>query len=327
MTPSSSSAQPTLIEQWNQFWFTPIDPATLGVVRIGIGCMLAYSHLVWAIGSDAFFGSQSWLNASAVTAIGNGSWSTSPLWWLQESPALLGLTHMAAFVTAICLAIGLLTRAAAIVSFCFVLAYAHRNPAALYGFDQVIGFMTLYLAIGPSGSTFSLDEYLTPTRHRVRSSIGANVATRLMQLHLCVLYFFAGVSKLKGVTWWNGFAIWGAIANQEYQTVDLTWLASWPIIINLMTQVSVWWEVSYPALVWNRHTRPVMLALAVAVHLGIGACFGMLTFGCAMLLANFTFIPPHVVRTAVTNLKTVLNASSKRQPHLPPMEVTPLPTT
>lgn len=314
MISATPSSRPTLIEHWNQFWFTPTDPATLGVVRIGIGCMLAYSQLVWAIGSDAFFGSQSWLNATAVTAIGNGSWSTSPLWWLQESPALLGLMHMAAFVSAICLALGLLTRGSAAVSFCCVLAYAHRNPAALYGFDQVLGFMTLYLAIGPSGSTYSLDEYLTPTRQRVRSSVGANVATRLMQLHLCVLYFFAGVSKLKGITWWNGFAIWGAIANQEYQTVDLTWLASWPIIINLMTHVSVWWEVSYSALVWNRHTRPVMLALAVAVHLGIGTCFGMLTFGCAMLLANFAFMPPELVRRGESFIREAWTKSASSKP-------------
>lgn len=197
------------------------------------------------------------------------------------------------------------------MSFLCVLTYAHRNPAALYGFDQVLGFLTLYLAIGPSGSAFSVDEFLTPVRQRVRLSVGANVATRLMQLHLCVLYLFAGVSKLKGVTWWNGYAIWGAIANQEYQTVDLTWLASWPIIINVLTHVSVWWEVSYAALVWNRHTRPLMLLLALAVHGGIGACFGMLTFGSSMLVANIAFVDPRFVRSLIERCRDELSSSAR----------------
>lgn len=318
MTTATQAAPDSLAAKWNQFWFTPCDPATLGIVRIGVGLLLCYSQLVWAIGSDAFFGTQSWLNADAVLMVGNGSYSWSPIWLLDQSPALLGLMHVTSFVSAACLAMGLLTRGAAIASFCCLLAYVHRNPAALYGFDQVVGFLTLYLAIGPSGAAFSVDEYLTPQRHRVRSSVSANVALRLMQLHLCVLYFFAGVSKLKGVTWWNGYAIWGAIANQEYQTVDLTWLASWPLIINVLTHVSVWWEVSYPALVWNRHTRPVVLLLAVAVHAGIGSCFGMLTFGSAMLVANSAFLDPRLIRSLVAQCNgkvTSLPANGRSAEH------------
>lgn len=312
MTRDQLSSADSLVAKWNTFWFTPCDPVTLAAVRIGVGALLCYSQLVWAIGSDAFFGSRSWLNVDAVRVIGNGSYSWSPLWLLEQSPALLGLLHVAAFVSAACLALGLLTRGAAIVSFGGVLAYAHRNPAALYGFDQVLGFLTLYLAIGPSGACLSLDEFLTPTRQRVRSSVGANIALRLMQLHLCVLYFFAGVSKLKGVTWWNGYAIWGAIANQEYQTVDLTWLASWPIIVNVLTHVSVWWEVSYAALIWNRHTRPVMLVLAIAVHAGIGMCLGMLTFGAAMLVGNMAFVSPTGIRSLMEHVRSTFSSPKTR---------------
>jgi len=315
MTAIQTSSADSMVAKWNQFWFTACDPVMLCVVRIGVGVLLCYSQLVWAIGSDAFFGSRSWLNADAVRVVGQGAYSWSPLWWLEQSPALLGLLHVSALASAACLTLGLLTRGAAIASFGCVLAYAHRNPAALYGFDQVVGFLTLYLAIGPSGACLSLDEYLTPTRQRVRSSVGANVALRLMQLHLCVLYFFAGISKLKGVTWWNGYAIWGAIANQEYQTVDLTWLASWPILINVLTHVSVWWEVSYAVLIWNRHTRPLMLALAIAVHGGIGLCFGMLTFGAAMLVGNMAFISSTGMRSMIEQVRSTLSNPTTRPAH------------
>ena len=129
-----------------------------------------------------------------------------------------------------------------------------------------------------------------------RPSISANIAIRLIQLHLCIIYLFAGVSKLQGPAWWNGTALWNAVANLEYQSIDMTWLAGWPILINVLTHVTIVWEVSYAALIWPRLTRPLMLLLAIPLHLGIALCLGMTTFGLAMLIANLSFVPPEHVR-------------------------------
>jgi hypothetical protein len=104
------------------------------------------------------------------------------------------------------------------------------------------------------------------------------------------------MGKLMGPAWWNGTAMWQAIANLEYQSIDLTWLAEWPRLLNLLTHVTVFWELFYCALIWPRATRPIMLALAVPMHLGIAFCLGMITFGEVMLIANLSFVPPAVVR-------------------------------
>jgi hypothetical protein len=122
--------------------------------------------------------------------------------------------------------------------------------------------------------------------------VSANIALRLMQVHLCVVYLFAGLSKLQGPSWWSGDAMWGALASLDYQTMDLTWLAHAMWIVNLATLVSIAWEVSYPFLVWNRHLRPFYLGLAVVIHLGIGLFMGMLTFGAIMIVANMAFLNP-----------------------------------
>jgi hypothetical protein len=78
--------------------------------------------------------------------------------------------------------------------------------------------------------------------------------------------------------------------------MDMTWLAGWPILISLLTHVTVWWELSYCVLVWPRLTRPLMLALAIPIHLGIAMFLGMMTFGLAMLIANLAFVSPWLVR-------------------------------
>ena len=119
---------------------------------------------------------------------------------------------------------------------------------------------------------------------------------------MCVIYFFAGISKLQGEAWWNGEAMWRAFANLEYQSTDMTWLAWHPWLVNLMTHVSVLWEISFCVLIWQPRLRPLVLAGAVVLHVGIGACLGMWTFGLIMLVGCASFLPDEAVRQLVAAL-------------------------
>src|SRR5262249_19115112 len=125
---------------------------------------------------------------------------------------------------------------------------------------------------------------------------------RLINVHMCVIYFFAGISKLQGESWWTGQAIWRAVANLEYQSIDMTWMAWHPWLVNLATHVSVLWEISFCALIWRPRLRPLILVGAVVLHVGIGACLGMWTFGLIMLVGCMSFLPPDRVRDLVAAL-------------------------
>src|SRR5207244_1990257 len=75
----------------------------------------------------------------------------------------------------------------------------------------------------PSGAAFSLD------RRRARTVVPAkswtaNVALRLIQIHLCVIYLCAGLSKLQGNRWWDGTAVWLTMTLHEFAPFDVTWL-------------------------------------------------------------------------------------------------------
>lgn len=300
------------VDSWNRFWFSLADPAPLAVIRIAIGLLLAYSHAVWALNSDSFFGMDSWLNSESVSVIQAGGYSASALWWADGSPTLVATVHGVALVNALLLTFGLCSRVAAPVAFLLTASFANRNPAALYGFDQVLGFATLYLCLNPGHGWLSIDRWREFRRREKdagshggrdseivvsRPSVSANIATRLIQLHLCLIYLVAGLAKLKGAAWWSGVAFWGAIGNLEYQTLDMTWLVDWPMIVSLLTVSALAWEISYAALVWNRWARPLVLAFGVMVHVGIAVCFGMMTFGLSMIVANVAFVRPSVIRS------------------------------
>jgi len=199
---------------------------------------------------------------------------------------LAGITLAAAIL----LTLGLATPLAAVTALVGFLSAANRAPLNVFGLDDTLGMLLIPLAIGPSGARLSLDRLLGAAGQG-RATVRANIALRLIQLHLCVVYFFSGCGKMLGASWWEGTALWGAAANVQYRTLDLTWLAAQPLVTNALTLGTLFWEAAYPALVWPRLTRRLCLAMAVAVHLGIGMAMGMMEFGLAMITANLAFVP------------------------------------
>lgn len=296
---------------WDRFWFAPRRSHTLAGIRICTGAMLLYTHLVLAVDLESFLGANAWISPDMARQLHDGSFGINDgAWsylWYATSPTILWIHQLLAIAVTLCMTIGLATRVVVPIAWLMQLMFMHRLTGALFGLDQVTTMLVTYLVIAPSGSVWSVDSWL---RRRRAASAGAptklwsfllppdspssaaTVATRLIQIHLCVIYLFGGLWKARGEMWWDGTAMWFAAANPEYRSLDLTWLASYPILFGTLTHLTVFWETFYPALVWPRLTRPLVLAMAVAVHGGIALFLGMITFGTMMIVANAAFIEP-----------------------------------
>ncbi|MDX1965766.1 MAG: tetratricopeptide repeat protein, partial [Planctomycetaceae bacterium] len=125
--------------------------------------------------------------------------------------------------------------------------------------------------------------------------VAANIAARLVQVHMAIVYLYAGLGKLKGDAWWDGTAVWMAAANYEYQSGDLTWMAWYPYVPQFVTIFTVAWEVTFFLLVWRTRWQLWVLVCGVLMHLGIGAFLGMWTFGLIMIVTYVSFVPPEMV--------------------------------
>jgi hypothetical protein len=100
---------------------------------------------------------------------------------------------------------------------------------------------------------------------------------------------------MRGEMWWDGSALWYAFASLEYQSIDMLWTAKHRWLLATLTHVTVFWETFYCFLVWPKLTRPICIAMAVGVHLGIALFLGMKTFGLAMIIGNLAFVYPETV--------------------------------
>jgi hypothetical protein len=299
------------LDAWNRFWFTPADPLPLALIRIAVGTLLAWASFVWWLDAEAFFSHDGWQRPENVWRMNDQPWQWS--WYFAGGSA--GMARMLAGITlvaAVMLALGIATPLAAIVSLVGLISAVNRAPLNVFGLDDTLGMLLIAVAAGPSGAVLSVDRLLAPDIAADRPSVRANVALRLIQVHLCVVYLFSGCGKLLGASWWEGTALWGAAANVQYRTLDLTWLASHPWLINALTLSTLWWEIAYATLIWPRLTRRLFLAMAVPVHLGIGLAMGMMEFGLAMLTANVAFVPADVLRRL---LQPLLNRSARTPSH------------
>ncbi len=289
---------------WNAAWFTATDTATLSLIRICTGAMLLYTHFIWSFDLYAFFGPRGWLPMELIEQdqdiFQSFAWS---FFYHIDSPTLIWCIHIVALLVFAMLMLGLFSRVVSVLAAFLAIMYAVRvSPGAFFGLDKINCFLALYLIIGPCGSRYSLDSL----RRRLRGdndepspSVSANLAIRLMQWHLAIIYLFSGLGKLQGQAWWTGEATWMSIANLEYQSLDVTFLARYPALLDLLTHATVFWELFYIVLIWNRWLRPWMLLIAVGMHGFIALCLGMITFGLVMLIANLAFVSPRAVRRII----------------------------
>lgn len=302
-------------EAWNLFWFTPTSPSTLSAIRVLAGAMLLYTHLVWSLNLTGFFGPNGFLPQKVMDeayttgdpdgsgpATGKSETPWSHFYYL-ESPKAMWTVHIVALAVFFLLTIGLFSRAMAVLAFLFAVSYANRvTPGAYFGLDKINCMLAMYLMIGPCGARYSVDRLWRLRRGNtdVPSSSTANLAIRAIQVHMCIVYLFSAIGKLNGWDWVSGNASWLSFDILEYrsrwQLLDMSWTVNHPYLLNFMTHATVFWELSYCALVWPALTRPWVLAMAVIVHLGIALALGMPTFGLVMLIGNLAFVSPKTVR-------------------------------
>lgn len=294
---------------WPRFWFAPSTGYSLAVVRIATGLMLAYIHAVWWLRAGEFFGPDAMIDLAANRRIHELDYTFSYL-RATDSLAVLWVHQLVAVLAALSLAAGLLTRLTAPLVWFMTLNVCHRATGHLFGLDQTAMMLAFALAFAPCGAVWSVDALL---RKRWLGSIRRGgwldwllpsagpssmntFAARLIQLQLCAIYLFGGLGKVRGGPWWDGTAIWLAAASWEYQSNDLTWIGRFPSLAAVLAHVTIFWETFYCVAVWPLRSRPIVLAVAVAVHAGIGIFLGMITFAAIMIAANVAFVPPEFTR-------------------------------
>ena len=280
---------------WDRFFFTPADPLPLALVRILVALPVAWSVLWLGIDLADTLGPRAWASSTTADALlPPHGWSL----WLLLPESLLRPAWVVNLLAVVLLAVGFASPVIAVVAWLFAVSTLRRIPVMLFGFDIVSTTWLLYLAVcGASGQAISLDRWIKSRWPRwpfiprlERPTVSANLGLRLIQLHLCLIYASAGLSKLRGTPWWDGTALGMLLGNTEFRPLDLSFLAEHPRLLEFGTHAALALELAYPILVWFRGWRHWVVGSAILMHVGIAVMMGLTEFSMIMIAANLAFV-------------------------------------
>ncbi len=331
-----------LVRGWPRFWFTPIDPTPLALIRICTGLVVFTTHLLTITQFQEYVGPHGWIDAQAIRELRDPELyrnhpmigdpelaasferSSQSIWFYVQDPTAIWIIHGFFMLAVLCMIAGLYSRTACIIAWLGHLSFIHRGHALWYGMDTMLAFLLLYLAIAPSGQTLSLDRWRqrwrthTPANTSDPPSVAANFAIRLIQVHLCIVYICSGLAKLQGTLWWNGTAIYFTLLDSSFSPIDMRWLPriapEWVLhlISSLGVAFTIFYEVGFTFLVWNRLWRPVMLFLGAMLHIGISLSMGLGSFQVTMMVALIAFVKPESARWFVDTILRRTAAQPKK---------------
>jgi len=285
---------------WTRFWFTPGDPATLSAMRLLVGLVVIYLHATLALDLVALFGPVGLLPAAEIAPLEGGTFSY--LNYLS-TPAELWTVHAIGLAVLVLFAAGLWTRITSILALVVFLSDVHRAGMITGPTESVAAMVLLYLCLAPCEARFSLDAWLRRKRRggavSHEPSTMAMIATRLVQVHLCLLVAMMGLSQLAGEAWWNGLGMWWLITREQSRLVDFTWLHATPKVIDFWSHALVAFELAFPVLIWIPLARPLLFACGLIAWTSLAMVTGDITFALMMVIASMAFISPRMVRSLV----------------------------
>lgn len=280
------------LSRWVAFWDRHEPGSSLALIRIFVGVVIAYDLL-----------------AAAHYDVVQALWETPARGGMGLVPVALPLGATATWAIAtsasVTLALGLFSRASALVVLFAHAALAGMLPEADRGIDVLLRNALILLALAQCGATLSID-----ARWRTGSFVSARHVPawprHLFVVQLATMYFFAGIQKL-APPWssTDGYsALYFVLRDPHYATFDARALLdrTYPLL-QLSTFATLLWErcsIALPLVVFYRETAArtplarlfdkanlfwLWMAVGVGFHLMLAATMnlGIFPWGCLAL--------------------------------------------
>jgi len=196
--------------------------------------------------------------------------------------------------------LGFFCRFSAILAWFFHLCAAESGGFVSYGVDNFMTIGLFYLVLSPLPDRYSLDWRLRKARPKDPQLLG--FWRRVVQLHLCFIYFFSGLTKCLGSGWWDGSNIWRSLIRPPFNLIDPEILVRWNYLFPVAGIFICLLEIGYPFFIWNDKTRKIWLICICGMHFAIGVTMGMYLFALIMIILNIAAFGPGLVADSAKQL-------------------------
>jgi hypothetical protein len=339
----SSSGQPAPaaaegpFRSWARFWFTPVDPVGLNVLRVLAGLLILGWLLSFMGRQGEFFGPDGWFDQQALregSQLPEGmpapaGWSLVNL--LGSNPALLQAFYWLSVAVVVLFTLGVAARLTSILTWLGVVSFI-GNPVTSDGADYLLGILAFYLMIGNvlqgqwSRRLSITERVLGPAdaflfrrwwkgAAEVVPSYAANATMRLVQIHFALILVVSGLHKLQMGDWWSGVAFWYPLHPVFTTTADalrqeIPIRTTYLFLLSLAAYAVLAWQIGFPLFAWRRHWwRVVLLGGAALGWLGLVVIYGLPFFGPLFCVVCLAFLTPAEWRGITSRLARLFRLS------------------
>ena len=197
------------------------------------------------------------------------------------------LTGILVFYLILCilLVLGLFTKPAALLLLLLHGSIFTSLPQFSYGFDYFCTIALFYCLIFPTHRYTSLDKIL----FNLKPSTWVSFCLRILQIHICLVYFFGGLGKIVGHTWRNGEALWKTVHLPYFDNaLNFDALGNYPWLWIIGGWAICLIEILHPVFIHLKKTRTTMLSLIILLHLSIALILNLYLFSAIMIAFNIT---------------------------------------
>jgi hypothetical protein len=299
---------------WNRFWFGPISARPLGAFRIVFGLLVLANLGFLTFDVDYWYTDAGMLHGTEARELA-GPFRVSPLQWVQD-PTSVRLVFAATAIVGVLYTLGWRTRVMGVLLYLAMLSITHRNILTNSGADTLLLILCFYMMLTPAGAAYSLDARRDARRRgTLADPLIVPWAQRLIQLHLCMIYFDTAVLKCNGATWLGGTALHFVLSNTEVGRFHFGSITQYPVLINLLTYGGLLIEFGLAFLLWFRATRAWAALAGISLHVGILLTVNIPIFGELMTACYLTFLAPDELDTLLRSLdpRRLLGNSRRHQ--------------
>ncbi len=267
-------------------WFFPqVSLRVIKLYRMAVGLMVFLTSLIWLPNVYAWFTSAGYTPAAYVQQ--TTVYSKLSILFFYDAPWFVYICFGLLMLSSLAVIFGKGGRFSSILMYFMFISFASRFPLVFYGGIDMLHSALFFNMLHPADSYKSWRHGGSEERSRTVPAW----SIRMIQLSLCLVYFFAGAQKVRSNTWWNGTEIIDSLSTR-FGAFNFYWLTQYPIVINLMTYGSWLTELSFAFLVYNKTSHRFALFLVISMHIGIGLVMNASLFSEIMLACLIAFFTP-----------------------------------
>lgn len=281
----------TIRSNWRQFWFKRIDTRRYAALRMVFGILSALYLVGLLPYSQDQFSTTGWLggNPRSIAILNGGNWSMLFIDSNLNTALFAQIVILFGAATSVLMAAGWRSRLMAGLTWLVWVSLWNRNPLLMDGDDAVLKLMCGYLALSPCGNCWSADAC-----RQHSPQYGVVWPLRLIQFQIALIYFVSGWVKFHSPEWLDGAIIQYVLIHPHYSRWNGWNILHKPFIDDILATLAWlirWWELLFPVLLLNKHTRKFSLAAGIVFHIGLLTTMNLRWFAVIMLSLYLTFIP------------------------------------